>query len=69
MRVRLTATFELFAVELSAGFQVAAVLLKRRGSTVVVCNYSDSPGKPFEILEAHLTPSAELQSLLVRAMP
>lgn len=69
MRVRLTALFELFAVELSTGFEVAAVLLKSRETTVVVRNHGESPGKPFEILEAHLAPSDELQSLLVRVVP
>jgi len=69
MRVRLTARCELLAMELSAGFEVAAVLLKIRETTVLVHNDSESPGKPFEVLEAQLAPSSELQSLLVRAAP
>ena len=69
MRVRLTARCELLAMELSAGFEVAAVLLKTRETTVLVHNDSESPGKPFEVLEAQLAPSSELQALLVRAAP
>jgi len=69
MRVRLTARCELLAMELSARFEVAAVLLKTRETTVLVHNDSESPGKPFEVLEAQLAPSSELQSLLVRAAP
>ena len=69
MRVRLTARCELLAMELSVGFEVAAVLLKTRETTVLVHNDSESPGKPFEMLEAQLAPSNELQSLLVRAAP
>jgi CheY-like chemotaxis protein len=67
MLVRLTARCELLAIELSTGFEVAAVLLKTRETTVLVHNDSESPGKPFEVLEAQVTPSSELQSLLVRA--
>ena len=69
MRVRLTARCELLAMELSGGLEVAAVLLKTRETTVLVHNDSESPGKPFEMLEAQLAPSRELQSLLVRAAP
>jgi hypothetical protein len=69
MRVRLTVRCELLAMELSAGCEVAAVLLKTRETTVLVRNDSESPGKPFEVLEAQLDPSSELQSLLVRAAP
>jgi CheY-like chemotaxis protein len=69
MRVRLTVRCELLAMELSAGCEVAAVLLKTRETTVLVHNDSESPGKPFEVLEAQLAPSSELQSLLVRTAP
>ena len=69
MRLRLTARCELLAMELSVGFKVAAVLLKTRETTVLVHNDSESPGKPFEMLEAQLAPSNELQSLLIRAAP
>jgi DNA-binding response OmpR family regulator len=69
MRVQLTATFELFAVELSVGVEVAAILLKTRERTVLLRDDSEGPGKPFEVLEAQLAPSTELQSLLVRALP
>ena len=69
MRVRLTARCELLAMELSADLEVAAVLLKTRETTVLVHNDSESPGKPFEVLEAQLAPSSGLQSLLVRAAP
>ena len=68
MRVRLTATFELLAVELSVGFEVVAIQLKTRETTVLVRNDGESPGKPFEVLEAQLAPSTQLQSLLVRAV-
>ena len=66
MRVQLTARCELLTMELSARFEVAAVLLKTRETIVLVHNDSESPGKPFEVLEAQLAPSSELQSLLVR---
>jgi hypothetical protein len=69
MRVQLTATFELLAVELSVGVEVAAILLKTRGRTVLLRDDSEGSGKPFEVLEAQLAPSTELQSLLVRALP
>jgi DNA-binding response OmpR family regulator len=69
MRVQLTATFELLAVEMSVGVEVAAILLKARERTVLVRNNGEGPGKPFEVLEAQLAPSTELQSLLVRALP
>ena len=69
MRVQLTATFELFAVELSVGFEVAAVVLKSRETTILVRNDSESPGKSFEIMEAEIAPSSELQSLFVRPIP
>ena len=69
MRVWLTARCELLAMELSVDFKVAAILLKTRETTVLVHNDSESPGKPFEVLEAQLAPSSELQSLLVRAAP
>jgi DNA-binding response OmpR family regulator len=69
MRLRLTARCELLAMELSAGLKVAAVLLKTRETTVLVHNESESPGKSFEMLEAQLAPSNELESLLVRAAP
>ena len=69
MRVRLTVRCELLAMELSVGFKVAAFLLKTRETKVLVHNDSESPGKPFEMLEAQLAPSNELQRLLVRAAP
>ena len=69
MRVRLTARCELLAMELSVGFKVAAVLLKTRDRTVLLRDDGEGPGKPFEVLEAQLAPSTELQSLLVRALP
>jgi len=69
MRVRLTVQFELLAVELSVGFEVAAVLLKARPPPVLMRNDSEGPGRPFEVLKVQLDSSTELQSLLVRAVP
>jgi len=69
MRVQLTARCELLAMELSVAFKIAAVLLKTRENTVLVQNESESTGKLFEMLEAQLAPSNELQTLLVRAAP
>jgi DNA-binding response OmpR family regulator len=68
MRVRLTAPFELLTVELSAGFEVAAVLLKTCGRKVLVRNGGESKGAPFELEDVELDPSAELRTLLVRAL-
>jgi DNA-binding response OmpR family regulator len=69
MPIHLTATFELLAIEMSAAFEVAALLVKTRERTVLLCNDIESPGKPFEVLETQLAPSSELQSLLVRPVP
>jgi len=69
MRVRLTARCELLGLELSVGLKIAAILLKTRETKVLVHNDDQSSGQPFEMLEAQLTPSSELQSLLVRAVP
>ncbi|HXA09185.1 MAG TPA: response regulator [Chthoniobacterales bacterium] len=69
MRVRLTAPFALLTVELTAGFEVAAVLLEPRGSTVLVRNGSASVSAPFEIQEVELSGAAELRALIVRALP
>lgn len=66
MRVRLTAQFELLAVELSVGFEVAALLLKARPAPVLLRNDGEGSGRPFEMLEVQLDSSTELQSLLVR---
>jgi DNA-binding response OmpR family regulator len=69
MRVRMTAPFELLTVELTAAFEVAAVLLKPHGSTVLVRNGSESESAPFEIQEVELNGAAELRALIVRALP
>ena len=66
MHVRLTAQFELFAVELSAGFEVATVLLKARPTPALIRNHDKGAGRPFELLEVQLDSSNELQSLIVR---
>ncbi|MEO5719267.1 MAG: response regulator [Chthoniobacterales bacterium] len=68
MRVRLTAQFELQAVELSVGFEVAAVLLKATPQPVMVRNDGETAGRPFWVEEVQLDASSELQSLLVRAI-
>lgn len=68
MRVRLTARFELLAVELSTGFEVAALRLKSSRSTVLIRNTTESAGKTFELQIARLDQSAELESLSVRAV-
>jgi len=67
MHVRLTAPFELFAVELSAGFEVATLVLKARPTPALICNHDKGVGRPFELLEVQLDSSSELQSLVVRA--
>ena len=69
MRVRLTAPFALLTVELTAGFEVAAVLLEPRGSTVRIRNGGASVSAPFEIQEVELSGTAELRALIVRALP
>ncbi|HEY3664322.1 MAG TPA: hypothetical protein VGL24_14305, partial [Chthoniobacterales bacterium] len=68
MRVRLTAQFELLAVELSIGFEVAAVLLKARREPVLVRNAGETAGRPFRIEKVQVDSSSELQGLLVRAV-
>ena len=67
MRVRLTAQFELLAVELSVGFEVAAVLLRARPQPVLVRNAGASAGRPFTVEKVQLDRANELQALLVRA--
>ena len=66
MRVWLTAPFDLLAVELSDGLQVAVALLRSQQRLVALRNESEGSGRPFEVIEARLDPGAELQSLLVR---
>ncbi len=68
MRVRLTAHFELSTVELSVGFEVAAVLLKATSQPVLVRNDGETAGRPFRVADVELDASSELQSLLVRAI-
>ncbi len=68
MRVRLTAQFELLTVELSAGFEVAAVLLQACPQPVQVRNDGGSAGRPFTVVEAQIDSAEELKSLLVRAV-
>jgi DNA-binding response OmpR family regulator len=69
MRVQLTARFAFLTVELSERFEVAAVLLKARGTQVFVRNGAETTGAPFELQGAELDPSAQLRNLLVRALP
>ncbi len=68
MRVRLTAHFELSSVELSVGFEVAALLLKAIRRPVLVRNDGETAGRPFRVADVELDASSELQSLLVRAI-
>ncbi len=67
MRVLVTTQCELLSVELSVAFEVVAVTLQARGTTVVVRNGQESSGAPFALEGVELSPSAELRSLLVRA--
>jgi len=69
MRVQLTAHFEFLTVELSERFEVSAVLLKAHGRQVLVRNGAETTGAPFELEEVELDPSAQLRTLLVRALP
>ncbi len=68
MRVRLTAHFELSSVELSVGFEVAALLLKAIRRPVLVRNDGETAGRPFRVADVELDASSELKSLLVRAI-
>lgn len=68
MRVLLTTKCELLAVELSIAFEIVAVMLKARGTTVVVRNGPESSGAHFALEGVELNPSAELCALLVRAV-
>jgi hypothetical protein len=68
MRVLLTTHCELLAVELSTAFEVVAVVLQARGTTVNVRNAPGSGGAPFVLEGVELNPTAELSSLLVRAV-
>ena len=67
MRVLLTTQCELLAVELSVAFEVVAVVLKARGTTVVVRNVQGGSGAYFALEGVELSPKAELRALLVRA--
>ncbi len=67
MRVRLTAQYELLSVELSVGFEVAAVLLKATPQPVLLRNDGETAGRPFRVEAVQLDASSELQGLLVRA--
>lgn len=66
MRVRMTTQFELVSVELSVGFEVAAVLLKANASTVRIRNETESAGRSFKLEGIMLDQSAEVESLSVR---
>ncbi len=68
MRVRLTAQYKLLSVELSVGFEVAAVLLKATPQPVLVRNAGETAGRPFSVEAVQLDGSSELQSLLVKAI-
>ena len=68
MRVLLTMECDLLAVELSAAFEVDALILKARHATVFVRNGPGSSGARFALEEAELSPSAELRALHVRAV-
>ena len=68
MRVLLTTQCELLAVELSVAFEVVAVMLRARGTTVVVRNGLGASGAPFALEGVELSPAAELRALLVRAV-
>jgi hypothetical protein len=66
MEVRLTAQFQLSAIELSAGFEVATLLLKARPRPVLLRN-REGTGRLFELLAVQLDSSSELESVIVRA--
>ena len=68
MRVLLTTQCELLAVELSVAFEVVAVVLQARGTTVVVRNVQGGSGAHFALEGVELSPAAELRALLVRAV-
>ncbi|MEO8438634.1 MAG: response regulator [Spartobacteria bacterium] len=67
MHVRLTAQFELQTAELSAGFDVAALLLKAISAPLFIRNGPEDAGRAFELVEVQRTPAGELQRLVVRA--
>jgi DNA-binding response OmpR family regulator len=68
MRVLLTMECDFLAIELSAAFEVDALMLKARHATVFVRNGLGSSGARFALEGAELSPSAELRALLVRAV-
>jgi len=68
MRVLLTTHCELLTVELSIAFEVVAVVLQARGTTVTVRNSPGGGGAPFVLEGVELNPAAELRALLVRAV-
>ena len=68
MRVLLTTQCELLVVELSVAFEVVAVVLRARGTTVVVRNSPGGNGTPFVLEGVELNPTAQLRALLVRAV-
>ncbi|MEP7249113.1 MAG: response regulator [Spartobacteria bacterium] len=68
MRVRMTAPFELVTVELSAAFEVDAVVLRARGTEVVIHNRDTGPGAPFDLQQIQLDPAAELTALFARSL-
>jgi len=68
MRVLLIMPCDLLGVELSAAFEVEAVILKVRGATVLVHNNAENGGASFVVEGVELDSSDELRALFVRAI-
>jgi DNA-binding response OmpR family regulator len=66
MRVQLSASFALAAIELTPRFEVAAMLLRSRQPQPFLRNRPDDPGRPIKIERIELGPADELQALVVR---
>ncbi len=67
MRVRMSANFTLLAVELSLGFEVAALLLQARPGEVLLRNRTGESARGFKLEKVELNPDGELTSLSLKA--
>ena len=66
MRVQLSASFALAAIELTPRFELAAMILRSRQPKPFLRNQPGVPGRPFEIERIELDPAGDLQALSVR---
>ncbi len=66
MRVQLSASFALAAIEMTPRFEVSAIILQSREPKPFLRNRADNPGRAFEIDRIELDPAGELRALIVR---